>query len=192
MMASGKIRLFTTTMRQMPVLAQSQIVGGGGTSGGGGASGSWDDDASATLDSWSRVPITVPTFPGLNDPNYFTDVGPAAGVAGASGTGAAWSAGLDGGANPVFYSGDGALAYANTLGGTTMVDTTIGGFLARLPASSITTGLINIGSSTFALNAGFNGSATAVITASGATWSTWELPILNFLRTAITYMVPPL
>jgi hypothetical protein len=190
-MASGEIRLSGTMSRRMPVLAQSPIVGGGGTSGGGGATGSWDDaNPTATIDSWLRAP--VPTFPGLNDPNYFSDVGSGAAVAGATGAGAAWSAGLDGGLNPVFYSGDGALAYANTLGGTTMGETAIGGFLARLPASPITTGFINIGSATFALNAGFNGSATAVITASGATWSTWELPILNFLRTAVTYMVPPL
>jgi hypothetical protein len=92
----------------------------------------------------------------------------------------------DGGANPVFYSGDGALAYANTLGGTTMGDTAIGGFLARLPASPISTFLTNIGSSTFAFNAAMGGSATPVITASGPTWSTWELPILNWSRIVVS------
>src|ERR1700677_4534602 len=125
------------------------VVGGGGTFSGDGASGSWE-----SLDS-SEMQSSVQTFPALDDSNYFADVSSAAG-------GAAWTAGLNGGSNPIFYSGDGALEYANTLGGTTMQDTVIGGALARLPPSIPTNVLNGIGSATFALNAVGNGSATAV------------------------------
>jgi hypothetical protein len=182
-MASGEIRLSTTMLRQMPVLAQGQF-------GGGGASGSWDDDPGAILDSWSRPPITIPTFPGLNDPDYFTDIGSAASVTGASAAGGAWSAGLDGGMNPAFWSGPGAYETASGLG-TTMADTPVGGWLADLSPSFIRTGLTAAGSATFAFNAAMNGSATAVISSQGTFWSWIEAPILTFFRTSI-YFVPPL
>jgi hypothetical protein len=98
------------------------------------------------------------------------------------GVGLGWAAGLNGGANSVFWSGyqQGARGIAESLGGTTLESTPIG---SALDFASNTLGIPgltpvwNAASATFALNA--SGTANAVILAEGTTWTSIELPILS-------------
>jgi RHS repeat-associated protein len=91
-----------------------------------------------------------------------------------------WAAGLDGGANSVFWSGfnEGARDIAEGLG-TTLEQTPIGGamdFLQNTVGIPLPSALWNAASATFAENA--TGTATAVILNAGQTWTNVELPIL--------------
>jgi hypothetical protein len=82
MMASGEIRLSSTTMRQMPVLAQSQTTGGGSTvwndpndaSAGltvyGSKSSSTTDNVSAGA-SWFQLPSFSDMYSLLNYPRFY-------------------------------------------------------------------------------------------------------------------------
>jgi RHS repeat-associated protein len=91
-----------------------------------------------------------------------------------------WAGGLNGGANPTFWSGysQGAQAAALGIGGT-IESTQIGATLSFLSNTLKIPGLTPIwaiASGTFALNA--SGTATAVIYAGGAIWSGVEAPLL--------------
>ncbi len=95
-----------------------------------------------------------------------------------------WAAGLNRGANSVFWSGysQGARGIAEGLGGTTLESTPIG---SALDFASNSLGIPGLGpvwkaaSATFAANA--SGTATAVILSDSATsvWATIEEPVLS-------------
>jgi RHS repeat-associated protein len=112
-------------------------------------------------------------------------IGTATGVVEASllaaGAGAElWSAGLNGGDQSIFWSGysQGARTIAESLGGTTLEQTPIGGALDFLSNTLNIPGLSPIWRAASATFAGNATSATAVILANGATWTEIELPIL--------------
>jgi RHS repeat-associated protein len=97
----------------------------------------------------------------------------------ALGAGIIWSAGLNGGANSVFWSGPGAKAAA-VLRGTTLEQTPIGAVLdaAKELSIPIHDWVWKLASATFAGNA--SGQVQAVTRQAGRVWSTVELQILRW------------
>jgi hypothetical protein len=87
-----------------------------------------------------------------------------------------WSAGLNGGANSVFWSGAGNAERAAQLG-TSLERTPIGSLLNRL-GDKVPYPVWKAASATFAANA--RGVAVKVGAEAGNIWRTIEAPILNF------------
>jgi RHS repeat-associated protein len=107
------------------------------------------------------------------------------------GAGTLWTAGLNGGANSVFWAGRGASSVAEAMG-TTIAKTPIGSVLARIDATGIITvdrSIWTAASATFAANA--SGEARAVLAFVSPT-SIWniESAILAFRGIPITVVVP--
>jgi RHS repeat-associated protein len=149
--------------------------------GGAGATGSWDSAPTCGSNFLPNIPNfynTLPNVPNLTSAQLYsgTALGAGAGVAPA-----AWSAGLNGGNNSVFWSGyaDGASDIAQSLGGTTLEQTPIGStmnFVQNTLGITLPSSWWDSASATFAGNA--TESATAVILNAGRVWSTIEMPIL--------------
>jgi hypothetical protein len=165
------------------------FAGGGGSFGGGGAGGSWDPPPNSPPSPSSPSPSSPSPVSGGS-----RTMSCAAATAGGAAVGGPhlWSAGLNGGDQSIFWSGyqQGAREIAESLGGTTLEQTPIGGALDYL---SNTVGVPGLGpvfdaaSATFAANAT---SATAVILAPGPTWIGIELPILLENGTPLLLLLP--
>lgn len=160
--------------------------------GGAGATGSWGEpscDAGSSAATISNNSM-LPDVPNLTSGQLYsrTAVGTGAGMAPS-----AWSAGLNGGDNSVFWSGysAGARDIAEGLGGTTLEQTPIGGamdYLQNTLGMTIPNWTWRAASATFANNA--TGVATAVILSPGSVWTTVEMPILISNGIPIEYVAP--